>query len=129
MAAGSASKTNINYFNGDNSPPVSKGTDRRLEDFDRSIANYFTIGRKTSGEIFEKKNRASQSVIQSNFSKTKFGNGEATHDAAVKLDIGSRASFIGTIKSQNSSNGLPGASTTSFMSASRHPRSNNLSMT
>ncbi len=41
----------------------TSGPFKRLHDFDHSIEGYFSIGRKSSGEIFEKKNRASQSVI------------------------------------------------------------------
>ena len=41
-----------------------------MEDFEGGISGYFMVGRRTSGEIFEKKNRGSQSVIETNFSKT-----------------------------------------------------------
>ena len=44
---------------------------QKLEDFEGGISGYFMVGRRPSGgDIFEKKDRGSQSVIQTNFSKT-----------------------------------------------------------
>lgn len=71
--------------------------DKRLDDYDKSINGYFTIGRKSNGEVFQKKNRDSKSYIETNFS-TNVMRRALGEQSPAKLEL-SVASFDKTLKS------------------------------
>ena len=90
--------------------------DKRLEAYDKSINGYFSIGRKSSGEIFKKKNRDSKSFIETNYSANKMRQA-IVENSPAKLEL-SVASFDKTMKSLVSSRetlAFPGTSSKSIL--------------